>query len=398
MSKLKILEVTTLFPRWQGDWRGPIIWQIACALQRKGVDVTVISMHGPGSPREEVVDGVRILRPRYMWPTRYEVLQGTGGGLPAAWEKRPWTRLLFPLLLISQTIAILRHARDVDLIHAQFTIPAMAASLGKPLHKKPIVATVRGSDIYRIPMIPGGKLFNQIALGGCEKITVMSRDLSLATQKQIGVPAEKIEYLPPPINMERFWPIPWQNRKPLLVYTASLIPRKGPIYLIEAFAEVLKSFPDYRLVMVGRGPEEERLKQAALANGSYEKIEFISELNQEDLAQLLRQAQLFVLPSLEEALGMVAVEAMASGTPVVGSNVGGIPEVVQPDTGALVPPGDSKALADAICVLLKDQSELQEMGSKARQWVLENFYTHDQNAEHLVRIFNDILNRRLHVT
>jgi len=383
---MRILEISTLFPRWPEDGRGPIILQIAQALQNQGADITVISQHGPGSQVSEVIHGVKVYRPRYAWPTRLEVLQDTGGGLPAAWEKKPLTRLLFPFLLAAQTIATIKLAPQHDIIHVHFTIPAMAATLSRPLHGKPVVATVRGSDIYRIPKYPGGKLFNRIALSGCDKITVMSKDLIKASTA-IGLPESKFEYIPPPVNIERFQMGPWNQREQLLVYIASLIPRKGPKYLIEAFAKIKKNFPDYQLIMVGTGPEETSLKTLAENLEISQNIQFIPHLSQAEVANLLQKAKIFVLPSLEEALGMVAVEALASGTPVVASRVGGIPEAVPEEAGILVPPADADALADAIQELLSDMNRLQSMSSAARVWAETAFCTHEENASRLLNIF-----------
>lgn len=384
---MKILEVTTLFPRWAGDGRGPIILLIARALQKEGAEVLVISQHGPKSTSRENIDGVTVFRPRYMWPAKYEILQETGGGLPAAWEKKPVSRLLFPLLLIAQMSAILRFAKHYDVIHAQFTIPAMAATLTKPFHRKPIVTTVRGSDIYRIPKFTFGKLFNRIALGGSDKITVMSKDLQQATVA-LGIPESKFEYLPPPIDLERFQSAEWKDREPLILYIASLIPRKGPRFLIEAFKKIEQRFPNYRLIMIGSGPEEGMLKELVTQLDIREKVQFIPSQTQEQVADWLRRASLFVLPSLEEALGMVAVEALASGTPVVGSRVGGIPEVITPETGRLVTPGDADELAITISSLLESPEVLEQMSKNARPWVEANFYSHEQNARHLLRIFD----------
>ncbi len=387
---MRILIISTLFPRWPGDGRGPIILQIAQALYAQGAEVTVISQHGPGSKKSEVINGVRVYRPRYAWPDNIESLQDTGGGLPAAWEKKPSSRFLFPLLLAAQTSAAIRFAPKHDIIHAHFTIPAMAATLSKPFHRKPVVATVRGSDIYRIPNYPGGKLFNRLALSGCSKITVMSRDLILASTR-LGIPESKFQYIPPPINIENFSYGPWEKREPLVVYIASLIPRKGPNILIDAFARVVEHFPEYHLVMVGSGPEEKALVNQVETLDLKSHVQFIPRLTQPEVADLLRRARLFVLPSLEEALGMVAVEALASGTPVVASRVGGIPEAVSEEAGILVPPGDPTALANAITALLGDLPRLQVMSKAARDWAESAFCSHAENAARLLKLFQSIL-------
>ena len=259
---LKILEVSTLFPRWKGDQRGPIIYSIALHLSKLGHKVTVINMHGPGSKFIEEIEGIRIIRPRYAWPEKLEILQNTGGGLPAAWEKKPFSRLLFPLLLLSQFFSIIKISKDTDIIHTHFTLSAMAATLGKPIHKKPIVVTVRGSDIYRIPLIPFGRSFNKLALSGASKITVMSHDLANALIN-LGVQKNKIEYIPPPIEKEKFPMGSWEQRENKIVFIGSLIKRKGPDVLLDAYSLISNQFPNYKLFVVGYGPLEDELKEKA---------------------------------------------------------------------------------------------------------------------------------------
>lgn len=139
--------------------------------------------------------------------------------------------------------------------------------------------------------------------------------------------------------------------------------------------------------MVGTGPEETSLKTLAENLEISQNIQFIPHLSQAEVANLLQKAKIFVLPSLEEALGMVAVEALASGTPVVASRVGGIPEAVPEEAGILVPPADADALADAIQELLADMNRLQSMSSAARVWAETAFCTHEENASRLLNIF-----------
>jgi len=387
---MKVLEVTTLFPRWSNDSRGPIVYETTKALKKLGVDITVINQHGPGCKTWEELEGIKVYRPRYFWPDKLEVLHDIGGGLPAAWEKKKWTRVLFPFLLMAQAIAVLRLAPYYDLVHTQFTISAAAAVLGEHFHQKPIVATVRGSDIYRIPKYPGGKEFTRLALSKCNKITLMSKDL-LNTTVKLGISSDKFESIPPPIDFETFYPNKWEEREPYVVFIGSLIKRKGPDVLIEAFKKVSLLFPDYTLIIVGTGPEEQNLLEQVQRLGLEGRLKFISHLVPFEIANLLRRSRLLVLPSLEEALGMVIVESLASGTPVVATNVGGIPEVLPSQAGILVSPNDPYELSDAICYLLGHPAELELMSKFGESWARSNFISHQQNALRLKSLFENVL-------
>jgi len=387
---MKVLEVTTLFPRWSNDSRGPIVYETMKALKNLGVDITVISQHGPRCHTWEEMEGIKVYRPRYFWPDSLEVLHDIGGGLPAAWERKKWTRMLFPFLLLAQTIAVRRLAPSHDLVHTQFTISAAAAVLSERFHHKPIVATVRGSDIYRIPKYPCGREFTRLTLSKCRKITTMSKHL-LQTTIDLGIPKEKIEYIPPPIDFECFHSGPWEDREPFIVFIGSLIKRKGPDILIESYQKVASQFPEYTLIIVGSGPEENALLEQAENLGLNGKIKFIPRLSNTEVARLLRKSRLFVLPSLEEALGMVVVESLASGTPVIGTNVGGIPEVVPSSAGKLVAPNNPDELSEAICHLLNNVDELKAMSIYAENWARNNFISHKQNALELKEIFENVL-------
>ncbi len=387
---MKVLEVTTLFPRWLNDSRGPIVYETMKALKKLGVEITVINQHGPGCKTWEELEGIKVYRPRYFWPNKLEVLHDIGGGLPAAWEKKKWTRVLFPFLLLAQTKAVLKLAPYFDLVHTQFTISAAAAVLSEHFHQKPIVATVRGSDIYRIPKYPGGKEFTRLALSKCKKITLMSKDL-LYTTTNLGIPREKFEYIPPPIDFAKFHSGPWEEREPLIVFIGSLIKRKAPDVLIKAYKKVSSQYPDYTLIMVGSGPEKKSLLELVEILGLNDKIRFIPRLSSAEVSQLLRKSRLFVLPSIEEALGMVVVEALASGTPVVATNVGGIPEVTPIKAGKLVAPNDPEELSETICSMLNRVDKLKEMSIYAENWARNNFISHQQNALRLKEVFENVL-------
>ena len=109
------------------------------------------------------------------------------------------------------------------------------------------------------------------------------------------------------------------------------------------------------------------------------KVHFIGWVNHDDLPDFYRDADIFVLPSIidlkgeTETLGMVLVEAMSCGLPVIGSKVGGIPDVVTPDVGLLAEPGNSTDLADKLLELLADKDKRERMGKKAEVWAREHF-------------------------
>jgi glycosyltransferase involved in cell wall biosynthesis len=161
---------------------------------------------------------------------------------------------------------------------------------------------------------------------------------------------------------------------PVIGTACRLVPIKGVSVLLEAFARLGTEFPRARLEVAGTGPEEARLREAAAALGMTERVRFLGWVR--DLPAVSAAWQVFVLPSLEEAFGIAAVEAMHLGLPVVATYAGGLPEVVEDRvTGLLVPPGDPTALAAAIGELLRSAADRRTLGDAGRRRARERFGT-----------------------
>src|SRR3989304_6742040 len=125
---MKVCIVTTSFPRWPQDTKGTFVLEAARAVREQGVKVRVIAMHNPGSKTKEVFPpDIEVIRPRYLWPERWEVLQTEGGGLPTLWKRRPLARPALIPFFITHTLAIMRYSRDCDLVHANWTLAAAPA-------------------------------------------------------------------------------------------------------------------------------------------------------------------------------------------------------------------------------------------------------------------------------
>lgn len=145
-----------------------------------------------------------------------------------------------------------------------------------------------------------------------------------------------------------------------------LLPIKGPVYLLKAMPQVWQKDPDVKLVFVGKGELESELKAVADDMGARDRVLFLGW--RDDVHEVMSVFDIFVLPSLNEGMGRVIVEAMAAGKPVVASKTGGIPDlVIDGETGILVEPGDSEGLAEAINHLLKSPDLGLAMGREGRK-------------------------------
>ncbi|GAK57889.1 glycosyltransferase [Candidatus Vecturithrix granuli] len=172
---------------------------------------------------------------------------------------------------------------------------------------------------------------------------------------------------------------PEENFSQTLLYAGMLIPCKGVIHLINAFAAVSQDFPQAQLIIVGKETDQEytaTLKAQVNELGLEHRVQFIPEVPQQELAQIMRKADVFVLPSYSEGLPRVIIEAMAVGLPVIASDVGGISEIVQDHiTGLLVPPGNETVLSEKLRWLLQSPEHVVRLGHNAHQSVNALFST-----------------------
>ena len=197
-----------------------------------------------------------------------------------------------------------------------------------------------------------------------------------------GVPGERIVVVPTGIDVGKFA----EDRAPgnlreelglapdaLLVGSVSVLRRKkGHRFLLQAAPSILAEFPRTVFVIAGAGPQENNLRKTIRDLGLSGSVRMLG--HREDVSNVLRSLDLFVLPTEEEALGTAFVEAMAAGVAVIGCRVGGVPEVVQEgETGLLVPPGDPAALGDAVRFLLADGERRRGMGAAGRRAVITRY-------------------------
>jgi N-acetyl-alpha-D-glucosaminyl L-malate synthase BshA len=176
----------------------------------------------------------------------------------------------------------------------------------------------------------------------------------------------------------------------IILFVGGLEPRKAPDILIKAMAKVVKSASDSELVIVGTGSMEKVLKNLVRSLGISEHVRFTGFVKNNEKVLYYRSADVFVLPSLYEIFGIVNLEAMACGVPIVASKVGGISEVIKSGVnGLLVPPRDVDALADAIMYLLENEVIRKRMGENAK--VIVKAYSWEKIAKMYEEIYRSVV-------
>jgi glycosyltransferase involved in cell wall biosynthesis len=166
-----------------------------------------------------------------------------------------------------------------------------------------------------------------------------------------------------------------------------LLPIKGPGYLLKAMDYVWHEHPETSLVLVGKGDLDVDLRAEALRKNANGKVKFLGW--RDDINEIMPVFDMLVLPSLNEGMGRVLVEAMAAGKPVVASRVGGIPDLVRhEETGYLVPPANEKALADGIKKILDDPERAWEMGQQGKEYCRQ--FSLEAMIEKLDDLYSDL--------
>ncbi|HEY8055160.1 MAG TPA: glycosyltransferase family 4 protein [Terriglobales bacterium] len=208
------------------------------------------------------------------------------------------------------------------------------------------------------------------------RVLVTSRYAAEAAQRIYGVAAERIRIVPELIDLDgwREWlgraPAPRRlspRPAPLILCVAHLYPRKDVGTLLLAMAQLDS---DVKLHIVGEGPERRRLEHQAQRLGLGERVQFLGHIPRLALAREYLSADIFCLPSRQEGFGIVLLEAMAAGVPIVAARATAIPEVVpEPECGRLFPPGDAGALAQTLRELLGDAGQRQRMAAAGRHHV-----------------------------
>ena len=176
-----------------------------------------------------------------------------------------------------------------------------------------------------------------------------------------------------------------------------IIKRKGQLYLFQALKKIIAEVPNFKLVMLGRfrrdEPYTQKLRSILLNEGIIGRVKWLGL--RENVQDFMTAFDMLAVPSIEEPLGLVAVEALAAGTPVVATRTGGLPEIVKHnECGLLVPPRNPDALADSIIKMAKDESMRERMGSAGQHFVRGEFET-EELCNRVEQIYRRVTQRRL---
>jgi len=249
----------------------------------------------------------------------------------------------------------------MDIVHVQWPIPnGLGALFLKKIYGIPYINTIHGEEVYLSKRYH--TIFALKWIVNNAKKTITNSSATRDSCLEAGLDEYNIQIIPFGVDTDFFKPLKLPKNEDMfqILSVGYLIERKGFEYLIRAMKEVLKKHKNARLKIVGSGPLENKLKNMIIKLELQNEVEIIKNVSDEELLRLYNSSDLFVLPSITdsqgntEGLGVVLLEAMASGLPVIGSNVGGIKDIiVDNETGLLFQEKNSQEIVDKLYLQLK---------------------------------------------
>ena len=366
---MRILHVVTAFPRTPDDVIVPWLVELLKRLQAAGHEVEVFTSSYRGAP-DQVFAGITVHRFRYF-PRRWESLTHEEAA-PDRMRRSLLFRLMPACFVVAGMAAVWRLCRRTryDVIHVHWPLPlalfGWAAQRARPAR---LVTTFYGVELRWVKgALPFLKGFLAWAARRSDRVVAISNYTASELRELVDVPIEVIPYTTSLPDVDQA-PAAQDGTGPVL-FVGRLVERKGVAHLIEAIARLEPAGP--RLEIVG-----EALAQRLGVAG---RVVFRGKIPPDELQASYARAAVCVLPSVldargdTEGLGVVLLEAMNHGTPVIASRVGGIPDIVEDGvSGLLVPPGDAEALAAAVRRLRDDPALARGLGEAGRRRLREQF-------------------------
>jgi teichuronic acid biosynthesis glycosyltransferase TuaC len=384
---MRVLVVAEYYPRAEDPVLGVWAHRQTLAARDAGADVRVLVLHRPvpplstlrrldprgvrraiSQPRTAELDGLHIDYVRYLSP-------------PRPWSYGAWGAWAAPVL--RRALAKLRVTFPFELVHAHYAVPAGDA-VRRAAAQTPLIVSVHGGDLY-----------GAHAGAGTIRATLAHARLVLANSSgtarrcaAYGAGATRVIHLGADLPAHPSSP----RAQSTLVTVGHLVARKRHADVLHALAVLRERHPELKYVVVGEGPERDRLGALAAALGLEAMIDWRGALPHQEAVALSQASSLFVLPSVEEAFGVAYVEAMGGGVPAIGCRGEDGPEEIAAAGGgiALVPPLNPRALAAQIEALLNNRPRLDALGEQARL-TIERAFTWPQCGRDTIAAYRQVV-------
>ncbi|KRE54410.1 N-acetyl-alpha-D-glucosaminyl L-malate synthase BshA [Paenibacillus sp. Soil522] len=301
-------------------------------------------------------------------------------------------------LALASKMAQVAKMQQLDLLHVHYAIPhAVCAYLAKQMTGNGLktVTTLHGTDITVLAQDESLKDLIRLAIHQSDAVTAVSKDLINETRQVLDISTpidltynfvdKRVYYPRDVVSLRSDYAAPHEK---ILMHISNFRPVKRVGDVVEIFSRVSKKVPS-KLLLVGEGPELSKIQCRIRQLGLEERVHFLGK--QEDVSQVISMADVLLLPSEKESFGLVALEAMACGVPTIGSNAGGIPELItHGETGFLSPIGDVEDMAKNAERLLLDK-KLHEQFRQACMFRSRNEFCNDVITTQYEHIYYRVL-------
>ncbi len=377
-KKIKILVLTSSFPRHKEDWWAQFIVNIYKHFPKNKYSITVLTPHSPNAKFNERFADIQVFRFPYFFPYHLQRLT-TGDGILHK-NGDFFGKVQVISLLVCQTVFLFFHLLQnrYSIIHAHWVLPqGFQAMIMGSIFSIPYVVTVHGSDVFGLRRL---NFFKSIVLRYAVYCTANSK----STYDQVLKIYQKtnVKYIPMGIDTNIFINKKDGKRTGNTILTVGrLIKCKGIIYALRAMPLIRRQIKDIRLFIVGAGPEEDALRREVRKLRLDKHVFFYGNLAHSELASLYRSSDVFVAPAItdlktgeREGQGLALIEAMASGLPVVASRSGGIRYIIKDRiTGVLTSEKDVHALSSEILNILRDKLYAKKLSQTAMKDVRSEY-------------------------
>jgi len=362
---------------------------LAKALVQQNHEVHLFTLDFPGSPNYEEMDGVKVYR------------ASTELGHP---NFLTWV-LLFNHFLAKRMADVTRSI-DFDVIHVHDWLAAFSGISFKHYLKKPMALTVHSTEVGRAQGLhsPDSFSINGIewwATYEADRVIVCSQSMKNEICGHFNLPLDKVDVIPNAIDTTKYqtsvdrgsvrqrYGVGYGEK--LILCVGRLVPQKGIEYFIRAIPIIAKRYPEAKFIIVGEGWSRDLLEAEARASGQGRKIQFTGFASDQEVINLMTSADALVVPSVYEPFGIVALEGMATGVPVVASKVDGLAEVIEHDrTGVFVYPRSPESIAWGVDQVLSDPGHAKWLTENAKE-ELRKAYSWEAVAMKTVEVYRKVV-------
>ncbi len=378
------LVLASTFPRWKHDTTPGFVYELSSRLASKKRKIIALAPHADKSAVHEQIGKVEVYRFRYFFPYSLQKVAYGAGIIPNV-KKSILALIQVPFFLLSEYLATrkLISKYNPEIIHAHWLIPqGVIAAMLKKDNINPIV-TIHGSDLFPLK----NRFFKSMqrnVIKNCHICTVNSEATKSELLKRFPEHKNKVVVIPMGVDTSLFRKRDVKSRftqysnDKIILFVGRLNEQKGVEYVIKAMPVINKKIKNSKLLIIGEGNYGKGLQEVTNFL-KLDNVKFLGPINQKELADYYNLADVFVLPSITskigtEGLGLVLLEAMSCGTPVIGTNTGGIPTIVKNNqTGILVKEKDKDELAQGIIKVLSDVKLRRKLSKNGIKFVRNNY-------------------------